>query len=67
MVFLHLEKNRDYCIILNDYVEYQHFKMETIQDILAAVVLNSAMVVAHLQDYLVVPISKWYWRFLKFR
>ena len=55
------------CMILNDYVEYQHFKMETIRDILAAVVPNSLMVVADLQDYLVVPISKWYWGFLKFK
>ena len=48
-------------MILNDYVEYQHFKMETIWDILVAVVPNSVMVVADLQDaYLVVPFSKWY-------
>ena len=52
----------------NDYVEYQHFKIETIWNILAVVVPNCFMVVVDLQNaYLVVPISKWYWRFLKFR
>ena len=52
----------------SDYIEHQHFKMETIWDTLTAIVPCSFMVVADLQNaFLVVPISKWYWRFLKFR
>ena len=72
-VFLQPKKNGGFHMILNlknfnDFVEYQHFKMETIKDILAAVVPNCFMCVADLQDaYLVVPISKWHWKFLKFR
>ena len=72
-VFLRPKKTGGFHMILNlksfnDYVEYQHFKMETIKDILASIVPNCFMAVADLQDaYLVIPIARWHWRFLKFR
>ena len=68
MVFLHPKKDRGFRMILNlkgfnEYIEYQHFKMETIKDIMHAIVPNCFMAVADLSDaYLVVLISKWHWR-----
>ena len=72
MVFLHPKKDGGFRMILNlkgfnEYIEYQHFKMETIKDIMHAIVPNCFMAVVDLSDaYLVVLISKWHWRLLKF-
>ena len=72
-VFLRPKKDGGFRMILNlkgfnEYIEYQHFKMETIKDIMHAIVPNCFMAVADLSDaYLVIPIAKWHWRFLKFR
>ena len=42
--------------------------METIKDILVAIVPTCSMMIADLQDaLLVVTISQWHWKFLKFR
>ena len=52
----------------NDFVEYNHFKMETLKDILLAVTPGCFMAVIDLQDaYLVVPIHSSCKCFLKFR
>ena len=72
-VFLRPKKQGGVRLILdlsdfNDFVEYAHFKVETIRDILAAVVPNCYMAVGDLQDaYLVLPIDQQFWHLLKFQ
>ena len=51
----------------NKFVEYNHFKMETLKDICQSITPNCFMAVIDLQDaYLVIPISRHHQRFLKF-
>ena len=72
-VFLRPKKSGGVRLILdlsgfNEYVTYTKFKMETLKDILASIVPNCFMAVGDLQDvYLVAPICRKHWSYLKFR
>ena len=71
-VFLRPKKDGGFRMILNlkdfnQYVEYNHFKMETFRDICESISPGCFMAVIDLQDaYLVIPISRKHRRYLKF-
>ena len=72
-VFLRPKHDGGYRMILNlkqfnKYVDYAHFKMESLQNILDLVTENCVMCILDLSDaYLTVPIGRKYVRFLKFQ
>ena len=72
-IFLRPKPDGSYRMILNlkkfnKYLEYSHFKMETLQNILDLVTPHCYMCVLDMTDaYLTVGINKCYFRFLKFR
>ena len=72
-VFLRPKKDGGYRMILNlkdfnDFVEYNHFKMETLKEICASITPGCYMAVIDLQDaYLVIAITSKHHKFLKFR
>ena len=69
-VFLRPKKDGGYHMILNlkdfnQFVEYNHFKMETLKDICNSISPNCYMAVIDLQDaYLVIPINPNCWKYL---
>ena len=71
-VFLRLKHDGGYRMILNlkqfnRYVDYAHFKMESLQNILDLVTENCFMCILDLSNaYLMVPIGRKYIQFLKF-
>ena len=73
MVFLIPKRDRGLCMILNlkkfnKFVEYHHFKMETLQHILSHITPGCFMSVFDLEDaYLMVGIVGIHIRFLKFK
>ena len=72
-VFLTPKHNGGYCMILNlkpfnKYVEYHHFKMECLNDILATITQNCWMAIFDFTNaYLTVAISGYHVQFLKFQ
>ena len=71
-VFLQLKKGGSYHMILNlkkfnDFVQYEHFKMETLDHICELMTEGCFMCVVDFSDaYLTMPINKDHVQFLKF-
>ena len=72
-IFLHPKPDGSFRVILNlknfnKFIEYAHFKMESLNHILDLILPNAFMSVLDLMDaYLTVPVGSWFVRFLFFR